>query len=93
MSLKGLGKQDRSEKAIQDFIAGAAERVSVLTPSNAKFERCTFSLTAEISKEIDRLSLVPRDFRASRSDVIKAAVAAFAALPEAEQIAQLTQVK
>ena len=63
------------------------------TGKERTYERCMFSLTSEVSKEIDRLSLVPRDFRASRSDVVKAAIAAFAALPEAEQVKQLIEVK
>lgn len=97
MSLKGLGKADRESTAkdiqAEQFIKGARQRVTALTPSNAKFERCMFSLTAEVSAEIERLSLVPREFRASRSDVVKAAIAAFTELPEAEQIKRLMQVK
>jgi hypothetical protein len=90
MSLKGLNK---TEIAAQEFIKGAKDRVAAMTPKSAKFERMTFSLTADISKEIDRLSLVPREFRASRSDVVKAAIAVFAALPEDQQVMQLEQVK
>lgn len=95
MSLKGLGKDERHVQEIkaEDFIKGAKQRIAVLTQSNAKFERCMFSLTAEVSAEIERLSLVPREFRASRSDVVKAAIAAFTELPEAEQIKWLIQVK
>lgn len=97
MSLKGLGKPEREVTAkdvqAEHFIKGAKPRVAALTPSNAKFERCMFSLTAEVSAEIERLSLVPREFRASRSDVVKAAVAAFTELSEAEQIKWLMQVK
>lgn len=96
MSLKGLGKDDRHIKEIKadDFIKGANKRVAALKIGKERtFERCMFSLTNEVSREIDRLSLVPRDFRASRSDVVKAAIAAFAALPESEQVKQLIEVK
>lgn len=95
MSLKGLGKEERHVQEIkaEDFIKGASKRVASLKVSKERtFERCMFSLTHEVSKEIDRLSLVPRDFRASRSDVVKAAIAAFAALPETEQLKQLKQL-
>lgn len=56
--------------------------------STAVFKRVTFSLTNQISEEIDRLSLIPRGFRASRSDVVRAGVAALAAMTE-EQIVEL----
>lgn len=58
------------------------------TQSVAVFKRVTFSLTDSISEEIDRLSLIPRGFRASRSDVVRAGIAALAAMTE-EQIVEL----
>lgn len=95
--LGGLTKTDRElvEKDLQaaDFIKGATRRVAALTPSQATYKRVMFSLTEQDSAEIERLSLVPRDFRATRSDVVKAAVAAFSSLPEAEQLRLLKQVK
>lgn len=42
------------------------------------FTRVTFSLTAAIEAEIDRLSLIPRTFHATRSDVVRAALALLA---------------
>lgn len=55
------------------------------TPARERvYKRITFSLSEDVDQEIDRLSLVPRDFRASRSDVIRAAVALLAAQDEAE---------
>ncbi|VEI37138.1 Uncharacterised protein [Stutzerimonas stutzeri] len=57
--------------------------------SAAVFKRVTFSLTDEISEEIDRLSLIPRSFRTSRSDVVRAGVAALAAMPEEQLVALL----
>lgn len=56
--------------------------------NSATFKRLTFSLTDQISEDIDRLSLVPRAFRASRSDVVRAGVAALSAMTE-EQIVEL----
>ncbi|GAB6389989.1 hypothetical protein [Stutzerimonas marianensis] len=61
--------------------------------SAAVFKRVTFSLTDQISEEIDRLSLIPRSFRASRSDVVRAGVAALAAMPEEQVVALLDKVR
>ncbi len=96
MSLKGLGKDERHVQEVKadDFIKGASKRVASLKVGKERtFERYTFSLTPDVSNEIDRISLIPRDFRASRSDVIKAAISAFSALPLEEQIKSLRQVR
>ncbi|EIU5458491.1 TPA: hypothetical protein ACPHWC_000102 [Pseudomonas aeruginosa] len=61
--------------------------------SAAVFKRVTFSLTDQISEEIDRLSLIPRGFRASRSDVVRAGVAALAAMPEEQLVALLDKAR
>lgn len=61
--------------------------------SAAVFKRVTFSLTDQISEEIDRLSLVPRGFRASRSDVVRAGVAALAEMTEEQLVALLDKVR
>ncbi|MAB97706.1 MAG: hypothetical protein CMK71_06515 [Pseudomonadaceae bacterium] len=61
--------------------------------SAAVFKRVTFSLTDQISEEIDRLSLIPRSFRASRSDVVRAGIAALAAMPEEQFVALLDKVR
>lgn len=66
---------------------------STPAPSTAAFKRVTFSLTDQISEEIDRLSLIPRGFRASRSDVVRAGVAALAAMPEEQLVALLDKVR
>jgi len=57
-----------------------------------KYKRYNFSLTPKISKNIDIISLLPRDFRCSRSDVIKAAIIAFQDLPENKQIEYLKKI-
>ena len=77
--LKGLKKTERKEDGqidIEDFIGGAKKRVDALKPTNRKqrkYERYSFSLTEEVSQQIDGLT-VNRGFRVARSDVIKAAV-------------------
>jgi len=60
--------------------------------SNAKFKRFNFSLTDEISKDIDEISFLPRDFKSSRSDVVKAAILYFKQLSEIEKIEGLRKV-
>lgn len=97
--LKGLNKSERValDVDVEQFIRGAQERVVDLTPKpmnpNRTFQRYTFSLTADVSEKIDQISLIPRQFRASRSDVIKAAIELLIHLPESEVIAALAKVK
>ena len=77
------------------FISAAGNRQrysSVQKPEKktSRFVRCIFSLNEEISKEIDRLSFLPTNFRAGRSDVVKAALNALQEMPE-ERIIQYLQ--
>lgn len=93
--LKGLKKGERTEveERAEAFIAGTAARVSehrARRPRN--FQRYTFSLTPDVSEEMDKLSLVPRTFRASRSDVVKAGVLALQRMPEADLLTLLAEV-
>ena len=60
--------------------------------SQAKFKRFNFSLTNLVSKDIDEISLLPRDFKCSRSDVLKAAIFSFKELSEKEQVENLRKV-
>ncbi|MNF18583.1 hypothetical protein D3C80_2227560 [compost metagenome] len=46
----------------------------------------TLSLDELIDAEIDRLSLLPRDFKTSRSDIVKAAVALLATRSDADVV-------
>ena len=57
------------------------------------YKTITFSLTEEISREIDMLALVPRTFRASRSDVVKAGIAALKRMKEEEYLTLLNEIK
>lgn len=98
MALKGLGKSERpevEEKALH-FINGVQQRVAAIgkvDESKRVFERYTFSLTKPTSDEIDRLSVVPRNFRASRSDIVKAGISALSRLSEEELVGLIAQVK
>lgn len=56
------------------------------------YKRYNFSLTEDVSKNIDRLSLLSRNFRSNRSDVIKASIKAFMELSETEQLKYLKSV-
>ena len=77
MTLKGLKKEDqtsKNEKLVSDFISGASKNVQELTPSNAKFQRYTFSLTKDVSEQINDLKVKCRVAKANRSIILKAAV-------------------
>jgi hypothetical protein len=97
--VSGLGKKTTpvndaalNSQAADAFIAGAradgAQKKLEKTSSAKVFKRVMFSLDADIDRQIDQLSLIPRDFRATRSDVIRAAIALLAGMPE-QRIAQL----
>lgn len=58
-------------------------------PTARKYKRVTLSLDEQVDAELDRLSLLPRDFKSSRSDVVKAAVALLATHSDAEIIEML----
>lgn len=95
--LKGLKKtpiatlEHAQSKAAEAFIGGAKVKSNVDEPSEsqASFKRTNFSLSDHVSEEIDRLSFLPRDFRASRSDVVRAAVSLLAELTPDEVIDRL----
>ncbi len=98
MALKGLNKNDRPsvEEVAKDFINGAQQRTkahSAGSTSTRIFERYTFSLTRSTSEEIDRLSMIPRSLKASRSDIVKAGIEALGRLSEEELVAILKKVK
>lgn len=54
------------------------------------FKRLNFSLDDSVDREIERLSLIPRTFRATRSDVVRAGIAALSAMSN-EQITELME--
>lgn len=86
-SLKKTSNPAVNTPAADDFISGArvdGKSTKQAMPKEKGYKRITFSLSEEVDKEVDRLSLIPRDFRASRSDVIRAAIALLGSVPEAE---------
>lgn len=94
--IKGLKKGDRPkvETEAEAFISGAKKRTEkVGKPRRERvFERYSFSLTPDVSKEIDEISYLPTDFRASRSDVVKAAISLLKNMDKKEAIEQLKRI-
>lgn len=102
--LKGLdaksvsARQQASNPELDAFIGGAAVQGKATAkragrkPNNVKPAKTTFSLTEAVNKDIDQLSLAPRSFKATRSDIIRAGVMALKALPEQELIDLLARV-
>ncbi|KAA8698358.1 hypothetical protein FIV38_25940 [Pseudomonas proteolytica] len=77
------------EAAAQAFIADApvganSEPKRRRKKTSSTFVRTTFSLSKELNRQIDKISLTPRNFRATRSDVIRAGIAALQNLDRAE---------
>ncbi|MFQ5561327.1 MAG: hypothetical protein ACE5FU_12205 [Nitrospinota bacterium] len=95
--IKGLKKGDRPkvEMEAEEFISGAQKRTEkVGKPKREKvFERYNFSLTSDISKDIDEISYLPSDFRVNRSDVLKAAILLLKSQSKEEIIEQLRKIK
>ena len=78
MALKGLTKSAQetktTEKKIEEFISGSSKRVKKLEASQQVYRRFTFSLTEEVSNEIDDLLVECRVAKANRSIILKAAI-------------------
>lgn len=78
MSLKGLTKAAQeskdNEQKIEEFINGSSKRVKSLENSQQVYRRFTFSLTEEVSQEIDNLVVECRVAKANRSIILKAAL-------------------
>ena len=55
------------------------------------FKRTNFSLDEETSSMIDEISFLPTGFRASRSDVVKAAIRRFNKLSDTAKIKALKE--
>ena len=97
--IKGLNKGERPdiEKEAESFIKGATQRITQHTTTKntrqKKFERYTFSLTPEVSSDIDALTLVPSEFRVNRSEVVKAGIELLKSFPDNELVKALRKVK
>ena len=78
MALKGLTKSAQESKStdqkIEDFISGSTKRVKNLETSQQTYRRFTFSLTEEVSQEIDNLLVDCKVAKANRSIILKAAL-------------------
>lgn len=89
-------KRDRPlniESKIESFASGADLSVKSTMESKAVFKRTTFSLTDALNKKIDNIVLIPRTFRLSRSEVIKAAVMHLSELSDDEVVDILSKYK
>ncbi|MBI6563968.1 MULTISPECIES: hypothetical protein [Pseudomonas] len=98
MGLKNLSRPSRMnenapemsvEAAAQAFIADAPvganpEPKRRRKKTSSTFVRTTFSLSKDVNRQIDKISLTPRNFRATRSDVIRAGIVALQNLDKAE---------
>ncbi|WP_436906180.1 hypothetical protein [Acinetobacter johnsonii] len=98
MALKGLTKSAQESKStdqkIEDFINGSTKRVKNLECSQQVYRRFTFSLTEEVSKEIDDLLIDSRVAKANRSVILKAALHQLQKLSKEDlQQAVLSEVK
>lgn len=84
----GSTKEAEAERLALDFIGGAPLGATLgeqpMKVSGPVYKRTTFSLTDDLNKQIDLLSLTSRTFRVTRSDVVRAGVMALLAMPEAE---------
>nr|WP_176704743.1 hypothetical protein [Pseudomonas sp.]QBM91771.1 partitioning protein ParB [Pseudomonas sp.] len=90
MALEGLTKQANvavDDPSVDAFInAAKVQDGPRAKQSKARAKRVNFSLTDEVDGIINDLSLKPRTFQASRSDVVKAAVALLASHSDSEII-------
>lgn len=75
-SLSGLKKQTAKDDALaNDFIQGAnTHSLAEQKISKAKYIRQTFSLTQDVSDQVDELLLRSKVARANRSIVVKTAI-------------------
>ncbi|MFV3292405.1 MULTISPECIES: hypothetical protein [Pseudomonas] len=91
-----------NEEDLKKFIGGAPVQAqpepapepakAAKKPKGPTFKRTNFSLDEKTNRQIDKLSLAPRTFKASRSDVIRAGVKALTAMPRADLVALLATV-
>ena len=91
---KGLVQDEETDRKAQTFIGGGKPSVGASKPRKVRvYERYTFSLTPEVSADIDKLTLVSREFRVSRSEVVKAGVEALKGLSREQLVEVLRKVK
>ena len=100
--MAGLGKGlTRNDKATQmeDFIGNATANTQPAKKTKSGNGRTKthksymFSLSEPVSNDIDKISLKPRDFKVSRSEVVKAGVEILKSLSKDELMEILRRVK
>lgn len=87
MGLEGLKRNPDSgplSRHNDEFVAGA--KVKTKAKKVKKHHRVAFMLDNIADAQVDRLSLLPRTFKVSRSKVVRVAVALLAAQTEEEVI-------
>lgn len=70
----------------------APVKVAAKKAAGPKYKRTNFSLDDSTNAVIDKISLKPRTFKASRSDVVRAGIAALQAMDNKELIKLLGKV-
>lgn len=83
----GRLKKSASENdkiSAEDFISGAKQRMTELTPTQKKYKRLTFSLNEQTDRQIDELLVNSQLAKANRSIIIKAAIQQLASLSQEE---------
>ncbi|TXL05171.1 hypothetical protein BMR07_10595 [Methylococcaceae bacterium CS1] len=84
-------RKNQQEKELSKIQIGTSFKSK--DTSNAIFKRYTFSLTTEISENIDRLTLRSKTRRISRSDIIKLGLYSLNSLNDKERYRIITQLK
>lgn len=74
MGVGDLRKKSAATNAADSFISGAKVRDQNSPKPAPSWKRVTFSLSEEVDRTIEKMSYLPLDFRATKSDVIRAAV-------------------
>lgn len=74
------GKRDNASQEDLDKLAGGAALKTKSNKRGVKYKVYTFSLTPEISDEIDQLTMAAP--RLTRSEVVKKAVSYLASMPD-----------
>lgn len=105
MGLKNLSKPHAGSGSERPFDADAAAAAFISgapvtsgtsakkrKPGKIVYVRTTFSLSKSVNRKIDKLSLAPRNFKVSRSDVVRAGIMALGSMERAELLALLEQV-
>jgi hypothetical protein len=90
-AVKGIAQDEETERKAQTFIGGG--KPASRPRKKRVYERYTFSLTPEVSDEIDELTLGWGEFRVNRSEVVKAGVEALKRLSREQRAEVLRKVK